>query len=51
MHHLPALIISNFTFYTEEFCMIISLNSVTQLISVMETCCVFFEVQTEFLNI
>jgi hypothetical protein len=29
---------------------IVSLNSMNHLIVVMETCCVFFEVGTDFLN-
>jgi hypothetical protein len=31
--------------------MIISANSFNQLIFIMANCCVFYEVQTEFLNI
>jgi hypothetical protein len=47
----PDLTISNSAFCTYGFRMLLSVNSVNQLIVVMETGCVFFDVRTEFLNI
>jgi hypothetical protein len=46
----PPLAASGLAFCIYGFCMILTVNSVNQLIFVMVKCGVLFEVRTEFLN-
>jgi hypothetical protein len=46
-----ASTVNNSSFCIYEFRMILSINSINQLIFVMVKCCVFFALRTEFLNI
>jgi hypothetical protein len=50
LYVLPDLPISNTSFCIYGSCMVLSVNSVNQLVFVMVKCCVHFEVRTEFLN-
>jgi hypothetical protein len=50
----PGLTIRNSALPTQciyWFCMILTVNSINELIFLMVKCCVFFEIRTEFLNI